>query len=170
LDRGLAVLGLGDEPGDLRQGGVRADAGGAYDETATGVDGGTAGDRVRRSRRRVLAAIAISLGTLLRRASAANILLALLVVDGQLIGSALPEDARRYLPPAALQALVTTNPTGETLAPGAGLAVLGATAVAMVALAGRRSSGATRERAPPAGRPRRVHRPRRRPHARRAHP
>lgn len=85
----------------------------------------------------LFAAIAISLGTLLRRATTANILLALLVVGGQLIGSALPEDARRYLPSAALQALVTTNPTGETLAPTAALAVLGVTAVAMVALAGR---------------------------------
>jgi hypothetical protein len=85
----------------------------------------------------LFAAIAISLGTLLRRATTANILLALLVVGGQLIGSALPEDARRYLPSAALQALVTTNPTGDTLAPGAALAVLGATAVTMVALAVR---------------------------------
>jgi ABC-2 type transport system permease protein len=85
----------------------------------------------------LFAAIAISLGTLVRRATTANILLALLVVGGQLIGTALPEDARRYLPSAALQALVTTNPTGETLAPGAALAVLGVTAVSMVTLAGR---------------------------------
>ena len=40
LDGGLAVLGVGDEPGDLRQGGVGADAGGPHDEAAAGVDGG----------------------------------------------------------------------------------------------------------------------------------
>ena len=45
LDRGLAVLGVGDEPGDLGQRGVGADPGGPHDEAAAGVDGG-AGDRV----------------------------------------------------------------------------------------------------------------------------
>ena len=45
LDGGLAVLGVGDEPGDLGQGGVGADAGGADDDAAAGVDGG-AGDVV----------------------------------------------------------------------------------------------------------------------------
>ena len=45
LHRGLAVLGVGDEPGDLGQGGVGADAGGPHDEASAGVDGG-AGDGV----------------------------------------------------------------------------------------------------------------------------
>ena len=45
LDGGLAVLGVGDEPGDLGQGGVGADPGGSHDEAAAGVDGG-AGDGV----------------------------------------------------------------------------------------------------------------------------
>ena len=45
LDGCLAVLGVGDEPGDLGQGGVGADSGGPHDETAAGVDGG-AGDGV----------------------------------------------------------------------------------------------------------------------------
>ena len=45
LDRGLAVLGVGDEPGDLGEGGVGADPGGPHDEAAAGVDGG-AGDGV----------------------------------------------------------------------------------------------------------------------------
>ena len=45
LHGGLAVLGVGDEPGDLGQGGVGADAGGPHDEASAGVDGG-AGDGV----------------------------------------------------------------------------------------------------------------------------
>ena len=45
LHGGLAVLGVGDEPGDLGEGGVGADAGGPDDEAAAGVDGG-AGDGV----------------------------------------------------------------------------------------------------------------------------
>ena len=45
LDGCLAVLGVGDEPGDLGEGGVGADAGGPDDEAAAGVDGG-AGDGV----------------------------------------------------------------------------------------------------------------------------
>ena len=45
LDGCLAVLGVGDEPGDLGQGRVGADSGGPHDETSAGVDGG-AGDGV----------------------------------------------------------------------------------------------------------------------------
>ena len=45
LDGGLAVLGVGDEPGHLGELGVGADAGGSDDEASAGVDGGT-GDGV----------------------------------------------------------------------------------------------------------------------------
>ena len=45
LHRGFAVLGVGDESGDLGQGGVGADPGGAHDESSAGVDGGS-GDGV----------------------------------------------------------------------------------------------------------------------------
>ena len=45
LDLGLAGLGVFDEAGDLGERGVGADPGGAHDEAAAGVDGGT-GDGV----------------------------------------------------------------------------------------------------------------------------
>ena len=48
LHRGLAGLGVGDQPGDLGQRGVGADPGGLDDEPAAGVDGG-AGDGVARA-------------------------------------------------------------------------------------------------------------------------
>ena len=83
----------------------------------------------------LFAVVAVSLGTILRRATTANILLALLVVGGQLIGPALPADARPYLPSAALEALVTTNPAGDTLAPLTALLVLGAGAATLLVVA-----------------------------------
>ena len=85
----------------------------------------------------LLAVIATALGALLRRATTANILLALLVIGGQLVGAALAEDARKYLPSAALQALVTTRPTGETLTPTAAVLVLAAASALLTALAAR---------------------------------
>lgn len=84
----------------------------------------------------LFAAIAISLGTILRRATTANIVLVLLVVGGQLVGTALPEGARTYLPSAALEALVTTNRTGDTLHPTTALLVLAAAAAVMLVIAG----------------------------------
>jgi ABC-type transport system involved in multi-copper enzyme maturation permease subunit len=83
----------------------------------------------------LFAVIAISLGTVLRRSTSANIVLALLVIGGQLLGAAMPEQARQYLPSSALQSLVTTNPTGETLHPTVALLVLGGAAAGLAAIA-----------------------------------
>jgi hypothetical protein len=63
------------------------------------------------------AVIGVGLGTLVRRASIANILIALVVVGGQIIGTAMPSSAQRYLPFNALQATVTVHRGEELLAP-----------------------------------------------------
>ena len=83
----------------------------------------------------LIAAMGVALATLLRRAAPANILLALVVIGGQLLSAAVPEGARRYLPSATLEALVTTNPGGETLAPNFALTVLTVETLALLAAA-----------------------------------
>ncbi len=83
----------------------------------------------------LIAVMGVALGSLLRRAATANILLALLVIGGQLVGAALPVGARRYLPSATLEALVTTKPSGDTLPSAVAMAVLSLAAAAVLAVA-----------------------------------
>jgi len=83
----------------------------------------------------LIVAMGVALGALLRRAAPANILLALIVIGGQLLGAALPGDTARYLPSATLEALVTTNPSGDTMTPAVALAVITLETAALVGLA-----------------------------------
>jgi ABC-2 type transport system permease protein len=70
------------------------------------------------------AVLGLGLGTLARRASIANILLALVVIGGQLVGSVMSPSTQRYLPFNALKATVSVVPADDVLAPGVALAVL----------------------------------------------
>jgi ABC-2 type transport system permease protein len=81
------------------------------------------------------AVMGVGLGAIVRRASVANILLALVVVGGQLVGSALPASARRFLPSSALQATVTAERADDLLAPVTASVALVATASAVLAIA-----------------------------------
>lgn len=83
------------------------------------------------------AVIGIGLGTMLKRASAANIALSLAVIGGQIVGTALPKSAQRYLPFNALQATVSVKPAPELLSPTPALAMLATYAVALFLLAHR---------------------------------
>ena len=81
------------------------------------------------------AVMGVALGSVLRRAAIANIVLALGVIGGQLVGAALPAGARRYLPSSTLEALVTTNPAADTLSPGVALTVLAVETAVLLGLA-----------------------------------
>jgi ABC-2 type transport system permease protein len=63
------------------------------------------------------AMIGVGLGTLVKRASVANILIALVVIGGQIVGSAIPSASQKYLPFNALQASVTVERGDDLLAP-----------------------------------------------------
>jgi ABC-type transport system involved in multi-copper enzyme maturation permease subunit len=80
------------------------------------------------------AVVGLGLGTIVRRASVANILIAVVVIGGQLVGSAIPSDSQRFLPFNALQASVTVKRGDDLLPPGAAVALLtGYAAVAVAA-------------------------------------
>jgi len=79
--------------------------------------------------------IGVGLGTLVRRASIANILIALVVIGGQIIGTAMPSSAQRYLPFNALQATVTVHRGEELLAPLPAVLMLVAYAIILIAAA-----------------------------------
>jgi hypothetical protein len=81
------------------------------------------------------AVMGAALGAIARRAAVANIVLALIVIGGQLVGSALPASAHRFLPSSALQATVTVEPTSNLLAPHAAVLALVMTAAVLVAIA-----------------------------------
>jgi hypothetical protein len=81
------------------------------------------------------AVIGVGLGTLVRRASIANILIALVVIGGQIISTAMPSAAQKYLPVNALQATVTVHRGDELLAPLPALLMLVAYALALLAAA-----------------------------------
>jgi hypothetical protein len=81
------------------------------------------------------AVMGVALGAIVRRAAVANIVLALVVIGGQLVGSALPSSSRRFLPSSALQATVTVERTGELLTPLAAVVALAVTATGMVGVA-----------------------------------
>lgn len=86
----------------------------------------------------------VGLGSLLRRPAAATSALLVAIIGSQLVGIAVPEEARRYLPGYALQATVSGRPAGDLLDPALGLAAFLAFAavafVAGLAAAGRPAS------------------------------
>jgi hypothetical protein len=59
----------------------------------------------------------VGLGSVLRRTAAATSLLLVALIGSQLLGIAVPEGARRYLPGYALQATVSGRPATDLLAP-----------------------------------------------------
>ena len=77
--------------------------------------------------------IGVGLGTIVRRASVANILMALVVIGGSLVGQAIPSASQRFLPFSALQATVTVERTDDLLGPLPALGFLVGYAVIAVA-------------------------------------
>ncbi len=63
------------------------------------------------------AAAGLGIGVIVRRASIANILIALVVIGGQIVGTAIPAASQRFLPFNALQATVTINRNDDLLSP-----------------------------------------------------
>src|SRR6187431_2320749 len=79
------------------------------------------------------AVIGVGLATIVKRAAVANILMALVVIGGQLVGTAMPTSARRFLPFNALQASVSVKRTDELLSQGIALGfIVGYAVVAVV--------------------------------------
>jgi hypothetical protein len=85
----------------------------------------------------LFAIVAVALGTVFRRAAPANIVLSLLVLGGQLLGLALPESARRYLPSAALESTVAIVERDDLISPAVALAMLALYASVVALLAAR---------------------------------
>jgi ABC-2 type transport system permease protein len=81
------------------------------------------------------AVIGVGLGAIVRRAAVANILMALVVIGGQLFGSAMPMAAQKYLPFSALQASVTVTHSDDLLSTFPAVVVLIGYATATVAAA-----------------------------------
>lgn len=80
------------------------------------------------------AVIGVGLATIVKRASVANILMALVVIGGQLVGTALPPSAQRFLPFNALQASVSVKRADELLSANVALAfIVGYAVLAVVA-------------------------------------
>jgi ABC-2 type transport system permease protein len=84
-----------------------------------------------------VAVLGLALGAIIRRTSGATTALLLAIVGSQIIGIALPEGARQYLPGTALQAVVSVRQMAGLLSPGKGLAVLAAYAAFSLGLAAR---------------------------------
>lgn len=82
------------------------------------------------------AVIGIGLATIVKRASVANILIALVVIGGQLVGTAMPPSAQRFLPFNALQSSVSVRRADELLPQGVALGfIVGYAALAVVVAA-----------------------------------
>lgn len=80
--------------------------------------------------------IGVGLGAVVRRASVANTLMALVVIGGQLVGTAIPSSSQRFLPFNALQASVTVEPAAELMSAGAAISfIIGYALVAVGAAA-----------------------------------
>jgi ABC-2 type transport system permease protein len=80
------------------------------------------------------AVIGVGLGAIVRRAAVANILMALVVIGGQLFGSAMPMAAQKYLPFSALQASVSIERSDDLLSTvPAALVLVGYAAATVVA-------------------------------------
>ena len=78
------------------------------------------------------AVIGVGLATIVKRAAVANILMALVVIGGQLVGTAMPTSAQRFLPFNALQASVSVKPADELLSQAEALGFIVAYAVVAV--------------------------------------
>ncbi len=79
------------------------------------------------------AVIGVGLATIVKRASVANILMALVVIGGQFVGTAMSPSTRRFLPFNALQASVSVKRTDELLSQGIALGfIVGYAVVAVV--------------------------------------
>ena len=81
------------------------------------------------------AVIGVGLATIVKRASVANILMALVVIGGQLVGTAMPPSAQRFLPFNALQASVSVKRADELLSQGVALGFIVGYAVVAVVVA-----------------------------------
>jgi ABC-type transport system involved in multi-copper enzyme maturation permease subunit len=76
--------------------------------------------------------VGVGLATIVKRATVANILMALVVIGGQLVGTAMPISAQRFLPFNALQASVSVKRSDELLSQGVALGFIVGYAVATV--------------------------------------
>ncbi len=80
------------------------------------------------------AVIGVGLATIVKRASVANILMALVVIGGQLVGTAMSPSAQRFLPFNALQASVSVKRADELLPQDVALGfIVGYAVIAVVA-------------------------------------
>jgi ABC-type transport system involved in multi-copper enzyme maturation permease subunit len=83
------------------------------------------------------AVVGVGLATIVKRATIANILMALVVIGGQLVGTAMPTSAQRFLPFNALQASVSVKRSDELLSQGVALGfIVGYAVVTVVVGAG----------------------------------
>lgn len=80
------------------------------------------------------AVIGVGLGAIVKRASIANTLMALVVIGGQLVGTAIPASSQRLLPFNALQAAVTVKRSDDLLSPTVALAFIISYAVVAAAV------------------------------------
>lgn len=80
------------------------------------------------------ALIGVGLGVIVKRAALANILIALVVIGGQLVGSAIPSESQRFLPFSALQASVTVVRDGALLPPSVAVVMLVGYAVVLIGI------------------------------------
>jgi len=79
----------------------------------------------------------LGLGGIIRRTAGATTALSVGVIGSQILGLALPESARQYLPGSAIQAVTSVRETAGLLSPGKALAVLAAYALVALATASR---------------------------------
>ena len=88
-----------------------------------------------------VAVLGLGLGGIIRRTSGATTALLLALIGSQIVGIALPEGARQYLPGTALQAVVTVKHSAGLLPPGRALVVLVVYAAVSLAVAVRMVAG-----------------------------
>jgi ABC-type transport system involved in multi-copper enzyme maturation permease subunit len=81
------------------------------------------------------AVLGVGLGGILRRTAAATTAVSVAILGSQMFSVAVPASARPYLPGTALQAAGTGRPADDLLSPVAGLATLGAYALAALVAA-----------------------------------
>lgn len=81
--------------------------------------------------------LGLGLGGIIRRTARATSALMMVIIGSGIIGIALPERARQYLPGNAIQAVTSVKTTVGLLSPGRGLAVVAAYAIVSLAIASR---------------------------------
>lgn len=79
----------------------------------------------------------LGLGGIIRRTAGATSALMMIIIGSGIIGIALPESARQYLPGNAIQAVTSVKETAALLSPGKALAVVGVYAIVALATASR---------------------------------